>query len=180
MSAALRKVETASLRRFVESCSELLVGRVLDFGAGRMPYRDVVEQAGGDYLPFDRQRFPGSVAEGDIGHLDARTGYDAILCTQVIQYVPEVPPFLAGLRYLLPSRGTLVLTGPTNWPVVERQDLCRFTPAGITRLLSAAGFEVVRCDPRVTVEAAGASFLLGFGAVAVPRERRDQVGRETS
>lgn len=161
----LRDLERASIRAFVESCADDLGGAVLDLGCGREPYRQVIEAAGGTYTPFDRARFPGNVSGEDIGaelHIGDAEIFDAVLSTQVVQYVDSPVRWLAKIQGLLKVGGVLVLTGPTNWPVVEDTDLWRFTPAGARRLLHDIGFDVVRVEPRAVAD----GWLLGWGAVA--------------
>lgn len=178
MTDLLTKIENDSIRAFVHSAADegYLRGRVLDYGCGKQPYRDIVEKQGGEYVPFDRAGFPGNVSAEDIGAvlpLDS----DSVLCTQVVQYIPDVGVTLAGFRGMLRfSRGRrsgcLVLTYPTNWPEVEAEDLHRFTKAGMELLLIEAGFSILRHERRATVhgsydgEYAGYEFALGYGVVA--------------
>lgn len=179
----LRELESASIRAFVQSAADegYLSGRVLDYGCGRQPYRDIVEAAGGEYLPFDRVDFPASCAEQDWGDDDAEIGpLDAILCTQVIQYIEDpfallqrMPSLLGGLRHVDLGGGCLVMTYPTNWPEVEREDLHRFTKAGMERLLTEAGFTIVRHERRAwalmvasDVGDANERIALGYGVIA--------------
>lgn len=197
--AELSRLEHESLRAFVESCAEHFTGRVLDYGCGRQPYRDVIEEAGGEYLPYDRKAFPGG-SVGDHGPSDplycygptytkadrernaART-YNAILCTQVIEYVPLYGETTVGTTYggddytetetplldllgqfgrCLRSGGVLVLTGPTSW-IEPPGHLHNFTQAGIRRLLEESGFVVERLECRGKI---GPGLSIGYGAVA--------------
>lgn len=200
----LREAEANSIRAFVQSAADegYLSGRVLDYGCGRQPYRDIVEAAGGDYHPFDLNTFPASVSDedwtpagftfwGSDGPLDVATalhkwtrdhGYiDAVLCTQVVQYVPfaeyhertlswsfPLGDLFTDLRILMDEGNeTLVLTYPTNWPEVEPEDLHRFTKAGMERLLTEAGFEIIRHDWRHGFRIdSGESFAAGYGVIA--------------
>lgn len=166
---AIRDLERASLRDFVGSCGPIFYGRnVLDYGCGRMPYRDIVDRAGGGYFEYDRPSFPGNVGGEVHGPEDPlAAAWDVILCTQVVQYLPHVSDVLVAFREsLLSLGGYLVLTGPTCWPEVEPEDLHRFTRRGIEALLRAAGFTVERLERRSYVEYAGEEFSLGWGAVA--------------
>jgi hypothetical protein len=43
---SLRDLERGSIRAFLESNQDKFGGRVLDFGSGQQPYRDVVIKAG--------------------------------------------------------------------------------------------------------------------------------------
>jgi SAM-dependent methyltransferase len=155
----VRELERASIRQYAENARIYLRGRVLDYGAGRPgtcrqpePYRDCIY---GEYISFD------------IGDDQPAGEFDAVLMTQVIQYVDDPTRTLLQIRSLLKSGGVLVMTGPTNWAEVEETDLWRFTQAGIRRLLERVGFSVVDVRQRAAVEIGGFVMSLGWGAVAV-------------
>jgi len=168
----LRAREIDSIRTFVLSAAAEghLAGRVLDYGCGRQPYRDIIERHGGDYLGFDRADFPASTTQGaDHGPGNVLAyGYDAILCTQVLQYVRDPRATLRDFhRALWRGHGTLVLTYPTTWPEVEEEDMWRFTKAGMERLLSEAEFSVLRHDRRgVLLPPGNEQLAIGYGVVA--------------
>jgi trans-aconitate methyltransferase len=166
----LRVLENQSIEWFVQQAlvSGFLFGRVLDYGCGKQPYREIIEKAGREYMPFDRAALPANVSGEDIGvSMFANTEHwDSILCTQVLQYIPDPARELRRLRTYLVDNGYLVVTYPTNWPEVEDADLHRFTKAGMQRLLKEAGFTVVRHDWRAGFTYEGVSFALGYGAVA--------------
>jgi len=136
----------------MEENREYLKGRVLDFGAGKQPYRDLVE---GEYVPFE----PGGKIESP---------FDAVMSNQVIQYLPNP---LAQIRQFrtdfLKRGGYLVMTGPTNWEEIEKTDLFRFTVFGIKFLVRQAGFEVLKAKSRARIDADGFDLSLGWGVVAV-------------
>lgn len=130
---------------------------VLDVGAGRMPYRDYILHSGAKrYTPLDDPGFPAHVASTDpdwTGFVDwgdlldeqdrldpGVEQFDVAVCTQVIQYVPDPRAFLGRIRTVLKPGGTLIITGPTNWPIVEETDLWRFTRPGIDLLLKVSGY----------------------------------------
>ena len=78
----LLTLERESLTAFVQSCSHLMAGRVLDYGCGKQPYRHVVEAAGGEYVPFDRRDLPGGTG-GNVGpEMADGLSFDAVLCTR--------------------------------------------------------------------------------------------------
>lgn len=161
----IRQAEVISIRRFLEARRELFRGRILDYGAGKPgtcrtpePYRYLVSQSDGEYLPFDR------------GDVFPEPPFDVILCTQVLQFI-EDPAALLSLfgAYLRPRAGVLVLTYPTNWAECEAEDLWRFTKAGVDRMLHRAGFAVGVHERRAEVRIGSYSFPLGYGVVAVVR-----------
>lgn len=168
---SLRELERQSIAAFVEQHADLFKGRTLDYGSGHSPFRSVVEHAGGDYVAFDRAAFPGSVISFDVGDdaplLGNNDVWDAILCTQVIQYLKHPEDTLEWMQMSLKPGCPLVITGPTNWQEVERDDLWRFTLSGIEELLRRVGFTVQRVVERASVEIGpGVRFSLGWGAVA--------------
>ena len=170
---ALRDRERKSIREFVASAGNLLGRSVLDFGCGKQPYRDLVEAHSGLYVGFDRPEFPASTVSEPVGSLMAGSRWplidhhwDAILCTQVIQYHPEPQHLLAQFYDSLRNDGALILTWPTNWPEVEGEDLHRFTRAGMERMLKIAGFVIERCERRAQIVWEGEEFALGYGAIA--------------
>lgn len=187
----LRDIERDSIRAFVQSAADdgYLSGRVLDYGCGKQPYRDIVEAAGAEYVGYDHESFPAKVGDFSVDTDPTHSErFDAVLCTQVVQYIPlyrderytpdsSLPVILDRLRSVLRlgtfdqrENGHLVLTYPTNWPEVEPEDLHRFTKAGMERLLTEAGFEVVKHELRAEVlfgfERDSVRVALGYGVVA--------------
>lgn len=179
----IRELERASIRDFLKRHSDDLAGRVLDFGCGKQPYRDLVS---GEYHAWDSPKFPGSVVDGgsplphwtplpswtDLQVHPARfrnsaKGFDTIISTQVIQYCKDPLLLLRDrVRLLLKPGGKLLMTGPTNWPIVEKEDLWRYTVPGITTLLDQAGFDVQLVFERASVDFQGERWPLGWAAVA--------------
>lgn len=157
----VRELEAQSIRAFV--ASHRFEGRVLDYGCGKRPYSDLVERTA-EYAGYDRVVFPANVSLADIGFGSGL--WDAILCTQVIQYAPRPLQVLDTFRAMLVPGGALVMTYPTNWDEVEPEDLWRFTKHGMERLLDMAGFAIERHERRAAVVAEGMSFPLGYGVVA--------------
>ncbi len=167
MRDKLRDRDKQSIRAFLQANADCLTGRVLDYGCGLRPYRDVVKDAGGDYHGYDRTHFPGSVCGVDFDP-DVGGPFDAVICTQVIQYLPEPHFNLSHMHHVLRRDGVLLLTGPTNWPVVEDADLWRFTPFGVEVLLRRAGFRDIAVDPREVFAAErDERWMLGWQAKAV-------------
>lgn len=166
----LRSAEIDSIRAFVQRAADhgYLDGHVLDYGAGEQPYRAIVEARRGTYTPFDRMDFPASKAPQDLGPGNALAfGYDAILCTQVVQYLPRPEIQLRDMqRALWRNGGHLVLTYPTNWPEVEAEDLHRWTKAGMERLMQETGFNVVAHERRASIEYQGNFLAHGYGLIA--------------
>jgi SAM-dependent methyltransferase len=160
--ASLTEVEIVSLRDFMEANRQYLKGRVLDFGAGKpgtcrqpQPYRDLVSDDR-EYVPYDKgDSWPG-----------VHTVFDAIICTQVMQYLKEPDVWLRRFFEVLKPGGHLVMTYPTNWPERESDDHQRFTKTGMEERLTEAGFSVIRHDCRASKPLCGEPAALGYGVVA--------------
>jgi len=149
----------AAARRFVDlqagsiwiDLSRLLPhsrGLVLDVGCGAQPYRPLVhpcatyqgidsvdaERHFGYCLPdttyYEGDRWPVSDASVDV-----------VLTTETLEHVPEPTAFLSEAFRCLKPGGRILLTVPfaARWHFIPH-DYWRFTPSGLQRLLSTAGF----------------------------------------
>lgn len=161
----IRELERGSIREFLTVNAGYFAGeRVIDVGAGLSPYRDIVEGAGGQHIPFDDPEFPANV--GGHHYVTPSGQFGVVLCTQVIQYVRHPAMFIDELKDWLLPNGVLVITYPTCWDEVEPEDMFRYTKAGMGRLLASRGLSVERNERRAGVELGGFTFWLGGGAVA--------------
>lgn len=168
----IRDVERESIRDFVRRMAAdfMVGGRVLDVGSGQQPYREIVERYGSSYEAYDSTGFPASTVKDDAHFVSpAAHAYDAILCTQVIQYVRYPAMWLDQLKQWLTSDGALVLTYPTCWDEVEAEDMFRYTRAGMQVLLASRGWDVLVSEHRACVDLGGFKFWLGGGVVARPK-----------
>ena len=151
---SVRALERASIRSFMERSRPYLQGRVLDFGSGKQPYRDLVL---GEYVPID---------QGDVWPV-ATEAFACIVCNQVLQYIENPAKLLDNFHAWLCARhGCLVMTYPTNWDEVEGTDLWRFTKAGMELLLKRSRFEILIHERRAEIDLHGFKFPLGYGVVA--------------
>jgi SAM-dependent methyltransferase len=149
----------ASLRRFLDlqagsiwrDLAELLPrchGLVLDVGCGAQPYRSLVHPEatyrGIDYAYAERHfgySMPDTVYyEGDEWPV-ASGSVDVVLCTETLEHVSEPRTFLGEAFRCLKPGGRLILTVPfaARWHFIPH-DYWRFTPSGLQKQLSAAGF----------------------------------------
>ncbi|MBN1296621.1 class I SAM-dependent methyltransferase [bacterium] len=149
-------LETASIRHFVSAAGLRVKSgeRVLDAGAGQSRYRSFFDHAiytsvdfgtgektwdysGLDVLArLERLPFPGDV-------------FDHVICTQVLEHVPEPDVILRELGRVLKPGGYLLLTAPLGFG--EHQipyDYFRYTRYGLRYLLEKVGFDVHRIEPR--------------------------------
>jgi len=124
----------AELRRTLPQ----LRGKVLDLGCGEQPYRDwmtsATEVTGIDVVTGPQVDL---VVENGTALPFAAHSFDAILCTQVLEHVPDAEHFLAELVRVLRPGGTLLLSVPFCYNQHGAPfDFRRFTIAGLQTWLS--------------------------------------------
>ncbi len=123
---------------------------VLDVGAGIAPFRELFAHA--HYLTCDWEqsgydevvdiRAPASAIPVD----DA--SFDVVLCTEVLEHVPEPRVVLNELRRILRPGGLLLVTVPFVWFLHEEpHDYYRYTVHGLRFLFDGAGFDELEIEP---------------------------------
>ncbi len=171
------------------TCAALIArharGRVLDVGAGRGGWQNVLQGAHDDVRYESLERSPrGSFVpthRGDV--LDMAMvpdeAYDTLYCSQVLEHVPDPSQALAEMQRKLVPGGKLLLSVPTMARRHELpHDYFRYTPEGVRALLERAGFAVVELGTyggvlsllhhQASVLALGATIAVpGLGAVAL-------------
>ncbi len=116
--------------------------RLLDFGCGSMPYRNLVEAMGYAYAgaDFDSATLPISAA----GTLPVGNGgFDAVLSVQVLEHVRDLDCYLSEAARVLKDDGTLVLSTHGAWLYHPHpEDHRRWTRTGLILDIEARGFTV--------------------------------------
>jgi len=140
---------------FVEQAGASLApeARVLDAGAGEGQYKP--DFAHIHYIGVD-------LAVGDTrwdyGDLDAtcdlvclpfaQDTFDAVICTQVLEHVPEPLWVLQEICRVLRPGGRLFLSAPQSWPQHQKpHDFYRYTSFGMRHLLERAGLRTESIRP---------------------------------
>ncbi len=143
-----------AIRDLVTEASGMPPGTwVLDAGAGEGRFRPLFSQqryvaldsAVGD-SGWDYSRLH---VRGDLARLPlADEAFDAVLCTQVLEHVPDPAGVLSETHRVLKPGGRLFLSAPQGWPEHQRPtDYFRFTRFALEALLEQAGFEQIRVSP---------------------------------
>jgi len=147
---AARNSSRTYLRRFLErAAAEVAPGAlVLDAGAGRAQYRGLFAHARyetADFLAVKGKKYaqPDYVCDlAAIPVADAR--FDHVVCTQVLEHLPEPQRVIEELARVLKPGGTLWLSAPLFYAEHERPyDFFRYTQFGLRQLLESARFEVL-------------------------------------
>ena len=121
---------------------------ILDVGAGDCPFRDIfagftyksADFASTDYHQYHEIDY---ICAADSIPVSEKS-FDAILCTEVLEHVPEPRSVLVEFNRVLKNRGHLFLTAPLVIQLHEEPyDFYRYTPYSFTKMLKETGFEVV-------------------------------------
>jgi SAM-dependent methyltransferase len=147
--------ENATIREFVHRVAELIPAgaRLLDAGAGDSPYRKIFDHT--NYIAVDMaatgyHQFGSIAVRGSLDALPfSSDAFDAVVCTQVLEHVPDPGRVLSELGRVLKAGGKLFLTVPQSWEVHEAPyDYFRFTRYGLEVLFATADLEVISIRPR--------------------------------
>lgn len=131
-------------------------GIILDIGCGSKPYENffipLMQEYYGLDLPPDRSsRTRPSDADvyGNAMNLPFKAGsVDTILCTQVLEHIPDPSVALIEMNRCLKSRGVLILTVPlTEGLHEEPNDFFRYTKYGLKYLAEKSGFKIIKITP---------------------------------
>ena len=131
--------------------------RVLDLGSGEAPYASL--------FPHERYVTADLQSDADV-RCDATTlpfaasAFDLVICTEMLEHVPDPDTTLQEIRRVLTDDGTLILATPLTWGVHAVWDYHRWTESGLRRLLAHHGFTVVALRSRGGVFLTAATILL--------------------
>jgi SAM-dependent methyltransferase len=151
--------------------------RVLDVGAGGGSYRLLFAHC--DYRTQDFALEPGTVGkyaaldyESDILRIPVPDGsFDVILCTEVLEHVPEPIRVIGEFSRILRKGGTLYLSAPLG--AFLHQEPYHFyggyTPHWYRRFLPMAGFDIVTLDRNGGFFRFAGQETLRFSALLDPR-----------
>ncbi len=137
--------------RWVERQAAVLPSgtRILDVGAGPGPYRGVLAHC--DYKAHDFGQEPDTVGRytpldyvSDVLHIPAPdASFDAILCTEVLEHVPDPVGAVREMARLLRPGGTLIVSAPLG-SLLHQQPYHfygGYTPYWYRKFLVEAGFD---------------------------------------
>ncbi len=149
-------LENAGIRDFVRKAAGQVAPdeRLLDAGAGQCLYKNYFRHA--RYIAVDfgcgenKWDYSGLDVLGRLENLPFQDAvFDAVLCTQVLEHVPEPEKILRELHRVTRSGGRLYLTAPQGFGEHQApHDYFRFTRYGLRHILEKAGWSVVSIEPR--------------------------------
>lgn len=138
------------LYKNLKNYSNVLKGKVLDFGCGSKPYKHIFTKAseyiGVDYFIDGRNENIGVVDffyDGKRIPFDNNT-FDGIVCTEVLEHVFNINEVLIELNRVLKPKGAALITTPFMWEEHEMPyDYARYTSIGLKHLFEKHGFKVI-------------------------------------
>ena len=133
---------------------------LLDVGGRIQPYRALFDGRLRRYVSIDLRQTPlvNIVARGEQIPLGSAQ-FDLVICTQMLEYVPDPRAVIAEIHRVLKPGGSLLLTVPAIFPRDSEQNTWRFLPEGLRQMLGAF--------PEVEIEAEGTSISGIFRTVCV-------------
>lgn len=148
-------LQLLTIFRFLRTELKSWKGPVLDVGAGKAPWRELMSEV--QYTAVDVE----SANEFGMGHKPEIIYYDGtllpfpdasfnhVLCTEVLEHVADPIPFLDEIARVLRPGGSLALTVPWSARLnYVPHDFTRFSRWRLAILLETAGFSQVRIEDR--------------------------------
>lgn len=153
-------------KAFSES-SEFVRGIVLDIGCGEKPYAYLFRWNYYVGVDLPSNSIQSGVVDAYASGLAlpfASEVFDTVICSEVLEHVPDPGQLFIEARRVLRRGGHLLLTTPQTWGLHEEpHDYFRYTKYGLRELAERAGMTVVRVAPTsgfwVTWAARTADFL---------------------
>jgi len=129
--------------------AKILNGKLLDFGCGNKPFKELFNVD--EYIGLDLDKIDGGVNNEDADILyDGKTipfkdnYFDSILATEVLEHIFNPDEVLQEIYRVCKPNGYLLLTVPFIWDEHEvPNDFGRYTSFGINHILTKHGFEII-------------------------------------
>jgi hypothetical protein len=111
---------------------------VLDIGGRIQPYRPLLESRLRAYVSVDVRptQLVAALARGEQLPFGDDL-FDVVICTQMMQYVPEPMRVVNEARRVLKRGGRLFLSVPSAYPIDSDEECWRFLPGGLRHLLAS-------------------------------------------
>lgn len=131
-------------------------GRLIDIGCGNSPFRHLLDPARTQYQGIDVEVAASfGYKNPDTVYYDGKVipfpddSFDAVLCTEVLEHVPEAGPFVREMHRVLKPGGLALVTLP--WSArfhYQPHDYHRYTPSSLQLIF--ASFRECTIRPRGT------------------------------
>lgn len=132
------------LKKYISECGHYITGRMLDIGAGEVDrYAKFFKHTERITTDIHASENVDVVASADnLPFGDAE--FDSIVCTQVLEHVPDPWSVVAEMQRVLKLGGHALISVPlTNELHEEPHDYWRYTRFGLKNLLEKNNFEII-------------------------------------
>lgn len=154
--------------------------RVLDVGAGVGQYRPLFARC--DYKAHDFGQEPQTVGhytpldyESDVLDIPVADGsFDVILCTEVLEHVPEPTKAVQEMARILRPGGIMLLTAPLGCLLHQEPYIYYggYTPYWYRRFLNGAGCDIIAIESNQGFFSLFADYAQWFSNLIHPRQTR--------
>lgn len=140
------------LFRHIKKNAKYLNGKMIDFGCGRKPYKNLFSIK--EYIGVDIEvsGHPHENSEIDVFY-DGKTlpfsneTFDSFFCSEVFEHVFNIEKIIKELNRVIKKGSTGLITIPFAWPEHEiPYDFARYTSFGIKDILEQNGFKVISLE----------------------------------
>ena len=138
------------IERSIAALAPKVGGEMIDIGCGRQPYRSYFTHLT-RVVTCDHDASRGSVDFACPAHAIpvADASFDTVLCTEVLEHVPDPLAVWHEFYRILRPGGKVLLTTPMYWPEHETPyDFFRYPEHGLRHLAASSGFLVEELWPR--------------------------------
>ena len=119
-------------------------GELLDVGCGRMPYKSLFLHKVKTYTGIDKYSPIADIKKDFYTAKILKGSYDTVLCTQVLEHVPDPQTFLKKINSVLKKNGILILTVPFSGYLHEvPRDYYRYTKFALAYMMKKTNFKII-------------------------------------
>jgi len=132
------------LWRDISYASQFAKGKLLDIGCGSKPYQSLFAKKVKEYSGVDKHSRMADIRENFFNAHIPSHSFDTVLCTQVIEHVPDPNLLLKKIHTIVNKDGILILTAPLVAALHEEpHDYYRFTKYALKNLFEENGFTII-------------------------------------
>lgn len=132
------------LWRDISYASAYAKGTLLDIGCGSKPYKQLFEKHVRRYVGIDKCSSHADMQKDFFATKIPHDSFDTILCTQVLEHVPNPNAFLKNISRVLKQNGIAIVTAPLVAALHEEpNDYYRFTKYALRDLFKNNGFSII-------------------------------------
>lgn len=132
---------------------QIIKGDVIDIGCGTMPYKKSITASSAikEYTTIDIEKRDNRVdIVGDVQNMNmvANNAYDTIICTNVLEHIPNPFQAMDEIYRIARPNGVLILSVPHLSRLHEEpNDFYRYTKYGLEYIINKSGFNMISITP---------------------------------